>query len=68
MSDRDVSEEVVAIINPSGRCLAQFAGLDAKTDAGLFLRDCHKGAVQCLRGARIIDGRDAKRAITRGRI
>ncbi len=59
--------ELAVVVDDNGKLQAQFGGDGAKEEAGQFLKDCG-GRVNHLRGASIVTGEDAKKAIQNGRI
>lgn len=60
--------EVAAIVDDSGRIQAKFGGQGAKQEAQSFLMDALKGGVKHLRGATVLSGPEARKAIENGRV
>lgn len=61
-------DEVAAVVDDTGRIQAQFQGLGAGEDAQATLRGMRKYGIKAYKGATVVTGKEAEKAIKKRRI
>lgn len=67
-NEKEDSSRIAAIVDDNGHLQGQFHGFGAQTDAESHLRTCQAGNVKHLRGATVVTGDKARKAIRTQRL